>query len=224
MYRTWYTASVGKKPKSSTGIGTQPEALERQGKRVPAIFYRTEAGGEPVRDWLKELSSEDRKRIGEDIKTVEFGWPIGMPVCKPLGDGIYEVRTSLAQNRIARVLFYIDKKSRMVLLHGFIKKTQKTPDEDLELARSNKKQASKGTAMNVRNFGREWTTAGLPSIASSKRKESKKKSRRSQSSGCWHGNLSKPCKSSKKQNRRWRSNFTRAGHSWIVSLTLAMSR
>ena len=69
-----------------------------------------------------------------------------MPVCRPLGDGIYEVRTSLAQNRIARVLFYIDKKGRMVLLHGFIKKTQKTPDEDLELARSNKKQASKGAA------------------------------------------------------------------------------
>jgi hypothetical protein len=74
MYRTWYTVSVAKKPKSPTRAGTQPEALERQGKRVPAIFYHTEAGGEPVRDWLKELSSEDRKRIGEDIKTVEFGW------------------------------------------------------------------------------------------------------------------------------------------------------
>jgi phage-related protein len=92
-----------------------------------------------VRDWLKGLPSpEDRKRIGEDIKTVEFGWPIGMPVCRPLGEGICEVRTSLTQNRIARVLFYIDMKGRMVLLHGFIKKTQRTPDEDLDLARSNK--------------------------------------------------------------------------------------
>jgi phage-related protein len=136
---------VGKNPKSSTGTGTRPEALERQGKRVPAIFFRTEASGEPVRDWLKELSPEDRKRIGEDIKTVEFGWPIGMPVCRPLGDGIYEVRTSLAQNRIARVLFYIDKKGRMVLLHGFIKKTQKTRDEELELARSNKSKHQRGT-------------------------------------------------------------------------------
>jgi len=144
MYRIWYTASVRKKLKSSTGIGIQPRELERQGKRVPAIFYRTEAGGEPVRDWLKELSSEDRKCIGEDIKTVEFGWPIGMPVCRPLGDGIYEVRTSVAQNRIARVLFYIDKKGRMVLLHGFIKKTQKTPDEDLELARRNKNKHQRG--------------------------------------------------------------------------------
>jgi phage-related protein len=145
MYRMWYTPLVAKKPKSPTGIRIQPEALERQGKRVPAIFYRTEAGGEAVRDWLKGLpSSEDRKRIGEDIKTVEFGWPIGMPVCKPLGDGIYEVRSNLAQNRIARVLFYIDKKGRMVLLHGFIKKTQKTPNEDLDLARHNKNKHQGG--------------------------------------------------------------------------------
>jgi phage-related protein len=145
MYRIWYTPLVGKSPKSLTGVRTQPEALERQGKHVPAIFFRTEAGGEPVRDWLKGLpSSEDRKRIGQDIKTVEFGWPIGMPVCRPLGDGIYEVRTSLAQNRIARVLFYIDKKGRMVLLHGFIKKTQKTPGEDLELARNIKKKHQRG--------------------------------------------------------------------------------
>lgn len=75
---------------------------------------------------------------------MEFGWPIGMPVCRPLGGGIHEVRTSLAQNRIARVLFYIDKRSRMVLLHGFIKKTQKTPYEDLELARSNKNKHQGG--------------------------------------------------------------------------------
>ena len=106
-------------------------------KRIPAIFFCTETGAEPVRKWLKSLSAEDRKRIGEDIKTVEFGWPIGMPVCRPMGQGTYEVRTNLMRNRTARVLFYIDKKSRMVLLHGFIKKTQKTPNEDLALARSN---------------------------------------------------------------------------------------
>ncbi|MBZ5628408.1 MAG: type II toxin-antitoxin system RelE/ParE family toxin [Acidobacteriia bacterium] len=113
----------------------------KQEKRVQAVFYRTEAGGEPVREWLKGLPSrEDRKRIGEDIKTVEFGWPLGMPVCRSVGSGIYEVRSDLAQNRIARVLFYFDKNRRMVLLHGFIKKTQKTPDEDLELARRNKRK------------------------------------------------------------------------------------
>jgi phage-related protein len=97
-----------------------------------------------VREWLRGLSPEDRKRIGEDVKIVEFGWPIGMPVCKPLGNGIYEVRTTLAQNRIARMLFYIDKQGRMVLLHGFIKKTRKTPDEDLELARNNKSKHQRG--------------------------------------------------------------------------------
>ena len=138
MYRTWYTAyQVTEKLKS-------PADSENQGKRIPAIFYRTEAGGEPVRKWLKGLSPEDRKRIGEDIKTVEFGWPVGMPVCKPLGGGIYEVRSNLAQNRIARVLFYVDKSSRMVLLHGLIKKTQKTPREDLELARNNKREHQAG--------------------------------------------------------------------------------
>lgn len=128
---------VSEKRKSPADSGSQ-------GKRIPAIFYRTEAGGEPVREWLRGLSPEDRKRIGEDIKTVEFGWPVGMPVCKPLSNGIYEVRSSLAQNRIARVLFYIDKKSRMVLLHGFIKETQKTPKEDLELARRNKSKHQLG--------------------------------------------------------------------------------
>ena len=98
-----------------------------------------------MRDWLKSLPSpDDRKRIGEDIKAVEFGWPIGMPVCKPLGDGVYEVRTKLAQHRIARVLFYVDKKSRVVLLHAFIKKTPKTPDDDLELAKNNKGKHQRG--------------------------------------------------------------------------------
>ena len=117
----------------------------KEGKRVPAIFFRTQAGSEPVRDWLRSLPSpEDRKRIGEDIKTVEFGWPVGMPVCRPLGGGLYQVRTNLAGNRMARVLFYIDKKSRMVLLHGFVKKTQRTPDEDLELARRNKIKHERG--------------------------------------------------------------------------------
>jgi phage-related protein len=113
----------------------QPSGL----KRIEVIFFRTDAGGEPVREWLRSLTPiEDRKQIGVDIKTVEFGWPIGMPVCRPLGDGLCEVRSSLSQNRIARVLFYIDAKGRMVLLHGFIKKTQKTPSADLELARKNR--------------------------------------------------------------------------------------
>ena len=132
MYHMWYTEPVSKSPESSAHRVERPGALERQGKRVPAIFLQ------------RSLSPEDRKHIGEDIKTVEFGWPVGMPVCRALGEGVYEVRTSLGQNRIARVLFYIDKKSRMVLLHGFIKKTQKTPREDLDLAKSNKAKHQRG--------------------------------------------------------------------------------
>jgi phage-related protein len=89
-------------------------------------------------------SREDRRLIGYDIETVEFGRPVGMPVCRPLVDGIYEVRTNLRQNRIARVLFYIDKLGRMVLLHGFIKKSKQIPQEELKLARANKKKHVRG--------------------------------------------------------------------------------
>jgi phage-related protein len=125
----WYTVAV-------------PERAER---RVPAIFFRTESGGEPVRDWLKTtLSAEDRGRVGYDIMTVEYGWPLGMPTCRRLEGGIHEVRTNLSGNRIARVLFYIDKLGRMVLLHGFIKKTQRTPAGDLSLARGNKRRHERG--------------------------------------------------------------------------------
>ncbi|MBD2626669.1 type II toxin-antitoxin system RelE/ParE family toxin [Trichormus variabilis] len=102
-------------------------------KRVPAEFYRNENGSEPVRDWLKSLSKEERFLIGADIKTVEFGWPIGMPTCRPMGDGLFEVRTNLPQNKIARVLFCFYA-GKMILLHGFIKKSQKTPKQQLDLA------------------------------------------------------------------------------------------
>jgi phage-related protein len=113
-------------------------------KRIAAIFFRTEAGNEPVRDWIKAMRAEDRQRIGEDIRTVEFGWPIGMPVCRPLGDGLHEVRTTLTGNRIARVFFYVDVRERMVLLHGMVKKTQATPTADLELARKNMLRHERG--------------------------------------------------------------------------------
>ena len=104
-----------------------------QMKRIKAMFYRNEQGKEPVRDWLRELGKPDSTLIGTDIMTVEFGWPIGMPVCKPLGKGLYEVRTELLQGRIARTLFFISE-DRMILLHGFVKKTKKTPKRDIELA------------------------------------------------------------------------------------------
>jgi phage-related protein len=136
---------VARRLGTRTSSSSQIDRPENKGKRVPAIFFRTEAGGEPLREWLKALPSrEDRRRIGEDIQTVEFGWPVGMPVCRSMGEGIYEVRTHLAQNRTARVLFYIDAMGRMVLLHGFIKKTRETPDEDLALARTNKSKHERG--------------------------------------------------------------------------------
>jgi phage-related protein len=83
------------------------------------------------------MSSEERRLIGNDIRTVEYGWPIGMPICRPMSRGLHEVRTNLPGNRIARVFIYIDKRQRMVLLHGIVKKTQATPTSDLELARRN---------------------------------------------------------------------------------------
>ena len=96
-------------------------------------FYRTGTGREPVRAWLLGLSREDKKAIGEDLKTVQFGWPLGMPLVEKLERDIWEVRTGLDQ-RIARVLFTIHGEL-IVLLHGFIKKTQKTPPQDLAVAR-----------------------------------------------------------------------------------------
>lgn len=112
--------------------------MVEQMKRIRAVFWRAASGSEPVRDWLKGLDKEDRFRIGTDIKTVEFGWPIGMPTCRPLKQGLFEVRTNL-ENRIARILFCVFD-GRMVLLHGFIKKTQKTPQTDLDLALERKRQ------------------------------------------------------------------------------------
>jgi len=107
-------------------------------KRLPAFFYALPSGREPVREWLRGLPGEDRKILGEDIKDVEFAWPIGMPLCRPLSRGLWEVRSTLTQGRIARVLF-CEHEGKMVLLHAFIKKTQKTPDADLELAMKRKK-------------------------------------------------------------------------------------
>jgi len=94
-------------------------------KRLPAAFWRSATGSEPVREWLRQLAKDDKYEIGTAIKTVEYGWPIGMPVCRPLGAGLWEVRIDLAQGRTARVLFSVHGRL-MVLLHAFVKKTQKT--------------------------------------------------------------------------------------------------
>ena len=102
-------------------------------KRLPARFYRSDSGREPVREWLKELDSADRRIIGEDIKDVEFSWPIGMPLVRSLGRELWEVRSSLPHGRIARVIFCVEN-GCMVLLHVFMKKGQKTPRQEINLA------------------------------------------------------------------------------------------
>jgi phage-related protein len=99
---------------------------------LSVVFFRTTAGSEPAREWLKKLPHSERLIIGEDLKTVQFRWPLGMPLVRSLGDGLWELRSNLP-TRIARCLFYVHQ-GRIVVLHAFIKKTQKTPPEDKVLA------------------------------------------------------------------------------------------
>lgn len=89
---------------------------------IPVVFYRTSTGVEPVRDWLKSLPDEDRRTVGVDLATVQVGWPVGMPLCRSIGRGLWEVRSSLPSRRIARLLFCVHE-GRIGVLHGFIKKT-----------------------------------------------------------------------------------------------------
>jgi len=111
-------------------------------KRVPLVFFRTESGSEPVRDWLLELPKADRHVLGKGLKELEYGWPVGMPLCRAMGGGLFELRVALPSRRIARVLV-CPYDGELVALHGFIKKTQKTPDRELRLARTRKAQLEK---------------------------------------------------------------------------------
>ena len=113
----------------------------RTDKSLDVVFYRTESGNEPVREWLRGLGKADKRVIGNDIKTVQDGWPIGMPVVRKLEAGLWEVRSRLDQ-RISRTLFTVHGDT-MILLHGFIKKSQKTPKEDLQLAKDRKANLEK---------------------------------------------------------------------------------
>jgi phage-related protein len=98
---------------------------EKRAPEVPVRFYRTEAGREPVLEWLHGLNKEDRRAIGLDLMRVQFGWPIGMPLVRSLKDGLWEVRSTLPSQRIARLILCVHDQS-LVVLHGFIKKTQKS--------------------------------------------------------------------------------------------------
>ena len=111
--------------------------------RLTVVFYREVSGNEPVREWLQSLGRMEKRIIGEDIKTAQWGWPLGMPLVRGLGGGLWEVRSRL-RDTTARIIFSIEG-AHMVLLHGFIKKSRTTPKPDLDLARKR--------ALNVRRHG-----------------------------------------------------------------------
>jgi phage-related protein len=108
---------------------------------LDVVFYKSQSGNEPVREWLKSLPKEDRKAIGEDIKTAQYGWPLGMPLIRKIERGLWEVRSDISTG-IARVFFTV-KDSLMILLHGFVKKSQKTPPTELDTARRRLKNVEK---------------------------------------------------------------------------------
>ena len=109
---------------------------------LPVVFYQTAAGAVPVLEWIRALGSADRKKVGLDLLRVQENWPIGMPVCTSLGRGLREVRSNLADRRIARLMFCI-REREILVLHGFMKTTQKTPTHDLALAHKRMKEVLK---------------------------------------------------------------------------------
>ena len=123
VYQRWYISSMAPSGREN----------DRRQPILGVVFFRTEAGNEPVREWLCGLVREDRKTLGEDIKTVQFGWPLGMPLIRKLATGLWEVRSYISTG-IARVMFTVDGQT-MVLLHGFQKKSQRTPPADLMTAK-----------------------------------------------------------------------------------------
>jgi phage-related protein len=106
---------------------------------IPVAFYRSATGVEPVRQWLRGLPAEDRRAIGGDLATLQVAWPIGMPLCRALGGGLWELRSNLPSRQTARLMFFVAE-GKLGIVHGFIKKTQKTPAGDLALARKRMKE------------------------------------------------------------------------------------
>ena len=103
------------------------------------LFYESKAGNEVVLNFIRSLPTDDKKKIGEDLMTVQIGYPMGLPLCRPLGGGLMEIRSSLPSKREARIIFAFDSETQsLVALHAFIKKSQKTPKSDLDLARDRK--------------------------------------------------------------------------------------
>ena len=114
-------------------------ASEKTPRKIQLVFFRNDAGGEPVREWLQGLNPTERRAIGTDLLRAQWRWPVSMPLCRPMRKGLWEVRTDLPNNRTARVLICLCG-GRLVALHGFIKKTRATPEDDLQLARKRQKE------------------------------------------------------------------------------------
>jgi phage-related protein len=114
-------------------------AEAQEPRKIPLVFYQARPGSEPVREWLKALPGVERHAIGKDLLRAQWRWPAGMPLCRPLGNGLWEIRTDLPTRRTARVLLCLHAE-HLVALHGFIKKTRTTPETDLSLARKRQKE------------------------------------------------------------------------------------
>jgi phage-related protein len=117
--------------------------MEEETLKVPLVFYRSIGGREPVREWLKDMDRGDRLEIGADLQRVQYRWPVGMPLCRALGEGVWEVRTSLPSSRIARVFICFHDET-LYALHGIVKKTRATPPDALKLARKRMKEIENG--------------------------------------------------------------------------------
>jgi len=116
---------------------------ENAPSKIALFFYRTRMGNEPVRDWLRGLDEVERRAIGLDLQRVQYRWPVGMPLCRSMKGGLWEVRTSLPTGNISRVMIVFHE-GALYALHGFIKKTQATPDADLKLAQRRQKEVENG--------------------------------------------------------------------------------
>jgi len=123
---------MGKKRKYGTKNGTLKSQPNRR-EIHKVVFYRLASGREPVREWLRQLDQASRKRLGEDLFTLQLGWPIGMPLARKIEAGLWELRSNISSG-IARIMF-TEEKGLLILLHGLIKKSQKLPASDLALAR-----------------------------------------------------------------------------------------
>jgi phage-related protein len=114
-------------------------ADDPQPRKIPLLFYRQGPGSEPVRKWLKGLPEGERQAIGKDLLRAQWRWPAGMPLCRALGSGLWEIRTDLPTHRTSRVLLCFHEE-HLIALHGFIKKTRTTPDDDLAVARKRQRE------------------------------------------------------------------------------------